>query len=152
RRPALSRPRSAACRADRWHRICQPPFRQADRVRGGTQACRCGSRAAGRWRGRQAPEQRAIRPPAPAPRPHPGPGEPAFNQLVRGAPRFLEKRIALLGLSLPVIAVAAYALNLRLSYNWSPLLKPALASPLLGREATTEVLNAHYLVGTDQAA
>ena len=62
-------------------------------------------------------------------------------------------RRALLWL-LPVVAIAAYALYLRHSYNWGPpeILARAFASRPMGREALTTTLDAQYLVGTDEAS
>jgi hypothetical protein len=57
-------------------------------------------------------------------------------------------------LLLLVVALGAYALYLRLSYNWGPpeILAQAIASPPIGREALTTTLDAQYLVGSDEAA
>ena len=54
----------------------------------------------------------------------------------------------------PFIALATYALKLRLTYNWGPpeILKQALALPPIDREGIAVILNAQFLVGTDEAA
>jgi hypothetical protein len=55
--------------------------------------------------------------------------------------------------SLPFVAIAAYVLYLRHSYNWGPpeIFAQALASPSTGREGLIETLETQYLIGTDQA-
>jgi len=64
----------------------------------------------------------------------------------------IRPRSALLWL-LPFLAIAAYALYLKHSYNWGPpaILAQALASPSIDRQGLAETLNAQYLVGTDEA-
>ena len=65
----------------------------------------------------------------------------------------IRPRRALLGL-LPFLAIAAYALYLKHSYNWGPpeILAQAFASPRTKRQGLITALDTQYLVGTDEAA